>query len=97
MLFSFSTAKTKKLKSCHGCCKMRKGSYFERMTVHSNVKDGQIVFHKMPVNGERQKAWIHAVTKGREIFFEKPNHFNLLMPGGNKKVTHTLAFSCRFV
>ena len=44
------------------------------MIVYSNVKDEKIVFHKLPVNEERQKAWIHAVSKGREDF-EKPKHF----------------------
>ena len=47
-----------------------------RMIVHSNVIDGKIVFHKLPLNEERRKAWIHAVTKGREDF-EKPKHFNV--------------------
>ena len=48
----------------------------ERIIVYSNVKDAKIVFHKLPVNEERQKAWIHAVTvsKGKEDF-EKPKHF----------------------
>ena len=78
MLFSFSSAKIKKLKSCHGCCKMTKGSYPERMIVHSNVKDGQIVFHKLLVNEERQKAWIHAVSKRKEDF-EKPKHFKVCL------------------
>ena len=41
------------------------------MIVHSNVKDRKIVFHKLPVNEERQKAWIHTVGKGSEDF-EKP-------------------------
>ena len=43
------------------------------MIVYSNVKDGNIVFCKLPVNEERQNAWIHAVSKGRENF-EKPKH-----------------------
>ena len=30
---------------------------------------------KVPVNEERQKAWIHAVIKGKEDF-EKPKHLN---------------------
>ena len=64
MLFSFSSAKIKKTE----------GSYLQRMIVHSNVKDGQIVFHKLPVNEERQKAWVHAVSKGKEDF-EKPKTF----------------------
>ena len=46
------------------------------MIVHSNVKDGRIVFHKLPVNEERQKAWIHAVSKGRKDF-GKPKHFKV--------------------
>ena len=45
--------------------KWQKVSYPQRMTVHSNVKDGQIVFHKLPVSKERQKAWVHAVSKGK--------------------------------
>ena len=43
------------------------------MIVHSNVKDGQIFFHKLPVNEERQKAWIHAVSKRREDFLRNQN------------------------
>ena len=46
------------------------------MIVYSNVKDGKMVFHKLPVNEERQKAWIHAVSKAREGF-EKPKHFKV--------------------
>ena len=46
------------------------------MIVHSNAEDGKIVFHKLPVNEKRQKAWIHAVSKGREDF-EKPKHFRM--------------------
>ena len=38
------------------------------MIVHSIVKHGQIFFHKLPINEERPKAWIHAVSKGREDF-----------------------------
>ena len=64
MLF-FSSAKIKELKSCHGCCKMTKGSYPQRMIVHSKVKYGQIVFHKLPVSKERKKAWVHVVSKGK--------------------------------
>ena len=44
------------------------------MIVYSNVKDRKIVFHKLPVNEERQKTWINAVSKGREDL-EKPKHF----------------------
>ena len=44
------------------------------MIVYCNVKNDKIVFHKLPVNEERQKAWIHAVSKRREDF-EKPKHF----------------------
>ena len=55
---------------------MTKGSHPQRMIVHSNVKDGQIVFHKLPVNEERQKAWVHAISKGKEDF-EKPRHFKV--------------------
>ena len=46
------------------------------MIVHSNVKDRKIFFHKLPVNEERQKLQIHAVSKGREDF-EKPKHFKI--------------------
>ena len=55
-----------------------KGSYPETMIVHSNVKDGQRVFHKLLVNEERQKAWIHAVSKRKEDF-EKPKHFKVCL------------------
>ena len=48
------------------------------MIVHSNVKDGQIVFHKLPVNEERQKAWIPAGSKGKEDF-EKLKHFKVCL------------------
>ena len=48
------------------------------MIIHSNVKDGKIVFHKLPVNEERQKAWIHVVSKGREDF-EEPKHSKIAM------------------
>ena len=48
------------------------------MIVHSNIKDGQIVFHKLPVNEERQKAWVHAVSKGKEDF-EKPKLFKVCL------------------
>ena len=41
--------------------------------VHSNVKDGQIFLHILPVNEERQKAWIHAVSKRREDFLRNQN------------------------
>ena len=57
---------------------MTKGSYPERMTVHSNVKDGQIVFHKLPVNEERQKAWVYALDKGKKDF-EKPKDFKVCL------------------
>ena len=60
-----------------GCCHNGK-RYPERMIVHSNVKDKEIVFHKLPVNEERQKTWIQAVSKGREDFEEAnycSNHF----------------------
>ena len=48
------------------------------MIVHSNVKDGQIVFHKLPVNEEKQKAWIPAGSKGKEDF-EKLKHFKVCL------------------
>ena len=43
------------------------------MMVQSNVKDGEKAFHKLSVNEERQKAWIHVVGKGRADF-EEPNY-----------------------
>ena len=46
---------------------MTKGSYPQRMIVYSNVRDGQIVFHKLPVNEERQNVLVHAVSKGKKI------------------------------
>ena len=46
------------------------------MIIHSNVKDGKIVFHKLPVNEERQKAWIYVVSKRRKDF-EKSKHFKV--------------------
>ena len=49
------------------CCNNDK-RYPERMIVHSNAKDGKLIFHKLPVNEERKKFWIHAVSKGREDF-----------------------------
>ena len=48
------------------------------MIIHSNVKDGKIVFHKLPFNEDRQKAWIQAVSKGREDF-DKPKHFKVCL------------------
>ena len=42
--------------------------YPGRMIVQSNVKHGKLVFHKLPLNNERKKAWINAVSKGREDF-----------------------------
>ena len=55
-----------------------KGSYPEKVIVHSNVKDGQIVFQKLLVNEEKQKAWIHAVSK-EKVNFEKPRHFKVCL------------------
>ena len=34
------------------------------------------MFHKIPVNEERWKAWIHAVSKGREAF-DPPKNFKV--------------------
>ena len=48
------------------------------MIIHSNVKDGKIVFHKLPFNEDRQKAWRQAVSKGREDF-DKPKHFKVCL------------------
>ena len=57
---------------------MTKGSYPERMIVHSNVKDAQIVFQKLPVNEERQKAWVYALSKGKKDF-EKAKDFKVCL------------------
>ena len=32
----------------------------------------------MPVNEEREKAWVHVVSKGKEDF-EKPKHFTVYL------------------
>ena len=45
--------------------------YPERMIVHSNAKDGKIIFQEHPLNIERQKSWLDTVSKGRD--FEKKN------------------------
>ena len=58
--------------------KWKKGSYPERMIVHSNVKGGQIVFHKLLVNEKRRKAGIHVPSKGKEDF-ENPKHFKVCL------------------
>ena len=58
-----------------GCCDNGK-RYPERTIIPSNVKDGKTVLHKLPVNEERQKVWIHAVSKGRKDC-EKPKHFKV--------------------
>ena len=50
-----------------GCCDKNK-RYPDKMIIHSNVASGKLVFHKIPVKKERWKAWIHAVSKGREAF-----------------------------
>ena len=47
------------------CCNNDK-RYPERMIVHGNVKDhGKLVFHKLPVNEESQKGWIHSGLDNR--------------------------------
>ena len=46
------------------------------MIIHSNVTSGKLVFHKIPVNEERRKAWIHAVSKGRAAF-DPPKNFKV--------------------
>ena len=58
-----------------GCCDNDK-RYPERMIIYSNVKGGKIFFHKLSINEERQKAWIFAVSKGKEDF-EKPKRFKV--------------------
>ena len=50
-----------------GCCDNDK-RYPDRTIIHSNVASGKLVFHKIRVNDERRKAWMHAVSKGREAF-----------------------------
>ena len=54
------------------CC----DRYPDRMIIHSNITSGKLVFHKIPVNEERRKAWIHAVSKGREAF-DPPKNFKV--------------------
>ena len=69
MLFSFFSPKIKKLKSYYMTDRCIVGScdddkrYLERMIVHSNVKEEKMVFHGVPVNDERQKAWIHVIKQ----------------------------------
>ena len=42
------------------------------------LKMDKYFFQKLPVNEERQKAWIHAVSKQRKRrFFEEPKHFKV--------------------
>ena len=48
-----------------GCCDNDK-RYPDRMIIHSNVASRKLIFHEIPVNEERRKAWIHAVSQGRE-------------------------------
>ena len=50
--------------------------YHNRMIIHSNVASGTLVFHKISVNEERRKAWIYAVSKGREAF-DPPKNFKV--------------------
>ena len=66
-LFNNSSKKMVNDRCVVGCCDNDK-RYPDRMIIHSNVTSGKLVFHKIPVNEERRKAWIHAVSKGREAF-----------------------------
>ena len=59
-----------------GCCDNDK-RYPERMKVHDNVKDGKILFNKLPVNEERHRAWIHALFSQQYSSHELINN-NLL-------------------
>ena len=58
-----------------GCCDNDK-RYHDRIIINSNITSGKLVFHKIPVNEERRKAWIHVVLKGREAF-EPPENFKV--------------------
>ena len=58
-----------------GCCDNDK-RYPDRMIIHSNVASRKLIFHEIPVNEERRKAWIHAVSKGREAF-DPPKNFKV--------------------
>ena len=46
------------------------------MIIQSIIASGKLVFHQIPVNEERRKAWIHAVSKGREAF-DPPKNFKV--------------------
>ena len=45
-----------------------------RYEIHSNVTDGNLKFHKIPVDPVKRAAWIHFVSKGRKDFVP-PNNF----------------------
>ena len=47
----------------------------ERMIVHHNVKDEILVFHRLLLSVERQKAWMHVISKEREDFESVALHF----------------------
>ena len=71
-----------------GCCDNNK-RYPDRMIIHSYVTSRKLVFHKIPVNEERWKAWIHAVSKGREAF-DPPKNFKVCSNHFiNEKPTHS--------
>ena len=74
-LFNNSSKKMVNDRCVVGCCDSNK-RYPDRMIIHSNVTSGKLVFHKIPVNEERRKAWIHAVSKGREAF-DPPKNFKV--------------------
>ena len=57
-------------------CRDNDKRYPDRMIIHSNVTSGKLVFHKIPVNKEQRKAWIHTVSKGREAF-DPPKNFKV--------------------
>ena len=59
---------------------MTTGSYPERMIVHSNVKDGQIVFHKLPVNVAKEEKILRNqnILKYVQIIFLTESQLNVI-------------------
>ena len=55
-----------------GCCGNDK-MYPDRMITHSNITSGKLIFHKIPVNEEERKTWIHVISKAREAFDHPKN------------------------
>ena len=67
--------------------------YPEKIIIHSNIKDRNIVFHKLPVNEERQKVWIHAVKyilKYVQIISLKESQLNVI------QIQHYFYKYCKF-